>query len=172
MVHPARKMAHPGRGRVGVWLAEQGLPRCSGGGSRYPGLCPSAVGGEGRLQLRLGAAEGQHPRPTFAEFDARLLDRPGIRAALVQQGDQSAFVRARIRRPFQAVRIGRGVANLIGGLTPDDTQHAFLGHLLPHSSAVARAPLRDGCPGGSRWSLVQAGRSHVMQKGYKKKMEK
>jgi hypothetical protein len=38
MAHPACKVAYPGSGRVGVCLAEQGLPRYSGGGSRYPGL--------------------------------------------------------------------------------------------------------------------------------------
>src|SRR4030095_4000320 len=64
---------------------------------------------------------------------------PGLHPAVAQQRDQGALVGALIRRSVHAVRIVRGVADLIGVSTFHNTQNAVLRHPFSLSSASATA---------------------------------
>ena len=95
------------------------------------------------LQVGLCEDKGQDRHPPLPQFGDGLRDRPGIQAAVLQQRDHRVLVGACIRLSVPVVRIGRGVADLIGGPMPQDTQHSFLHHrLLPAlmTASPARIP--------------------------------
>src|SRR5262249_19746179 len=95
-------------------------------------------GWEVPLPLRLSEENGQHSHPPVPQFGERLVERPGLKPTVMQQRDQGTLIGARIRLPIHVMRIGRGVAHLIGRPTPHDTQHACFGHLLFLSACMLR----------------------------------
>jgi DNA-binding cell septation regulator SpoVG len=62
-----------------------------------------------------------------------LLDRPRIKAAVMQPRADVSLVGMRRQLVVHGVRIIGGVADLIGMPTPHNTQCAFLDHALPLS---------------------------------------
>jgi hypothetical protein len=102
--------------------------------------------GKGGLELRRREANEQdsHPSTPHGRYD--LLDRPSIAPPVLQQCDQRALIGVLRGRAVHTIRIGRGVADLIGVPTPHDTQHAFLHHPLPLSTHLTRTAPRARNP--------------------------